>query len=265
MLIKNNATKLPYKRFFAFGCSYTDHVWPTWADIFAKDTKIEYKNLANGGSGNCAIQSSIVFADIEYKFDEHDLVMIMWSSWLREDRYLRNQGWAFAGNIFNNHFYDRKFIEKYWSLENDYIKNITAILNIQKSYKNFIKFQGSMCELGMSECNIDGDLITKDSQEFTSKIFQQFKLNTDRIIPFEFNSSPFENKSQDRHPDILSHLSYLECYVYPRLKIKLCDETREICTSYFNDAVEMLNTKMTWIEQQNIFFDLNKKYNFKQT
>lgn len=262
MPIKNNATKLPYKRFFAFGCSYTKHIWPTWADIFAKDTSIEYRNLAAGGSGNCAIQSSIVLADMEYKFDEHDLVMIMWSSWLREDRYLRNHGWAFAGNIFNNHFYDRKFIEKYWSLENDYIKNVTAILNIQKSYKNFIKFQGSMCELGVNEFAPDDDFITEDGKKFAEKLLQQFKTNSDRIIPFGFTGSAFEDKSHDKHPDIMIHLSYLENYVYPRLKIKLRDETREICTSYFNDAVKMLNTKMTWVEQQNIFFDLNKKYNF---
>jgi hypothetical protein len=36
------------KRFFVFGCSFTKHHWPTWADFIAVNYD-EYYNFAQGG------------------------------------------------------------------------------------------------------------------------------------------------------------------------------------------------------------------------
>ena len=79
-----------YKRFFAFGCSITKYFWPTWADIIGKEIPV-YENWADLGAGNHYIFNSIVETNAKYKFDQDDLVIVMWSSIHREDRYKNNK------------------------------------------------------------------------------------------------------------------------------------------------------------------------------
>lgn len=136
------------KRIFAFGCSVTAYRWPTWADIIGKsyhNKGYEYYNFANSGSGNEYILNSLFLADTKFKFTPDDIIIIMWSSWNREDRYivdynwtpgLRGQ-WTKEGNILtavmDSPRYDPSFL-KYWSLEHDISKNITAIKSARKCF-----------------------------------------------------------------------------------------------------------------------------------
>ena len=54
-----------YKRFFAFGCSFTNYYWPTWADIIGQDSNF-YENWAQPGAGNHFIFNSIMFSSMVY-------------------------------------------------------------------------------------------------------------------------------------------------------------------------------------------------------
>lgn len=102
------------KRVFAFGCSFTQFMWPTWADIISHEFKnAEYYNFGLPGIGNLAIAARVSEAQVRYNFTEHDLVMILWSTFLREDRWLRGT-WVRTGNVFNPAgFYDDNFIKNY--------------------------------------------------------------------------------------------------------------------------------------------------------
>lgn len=75
-----------YKRFFAFGCSFTKYKWTTWADIIGQNIPY-YENWAQAGCGNHFIFNSIIEADTRHDFNQDDLVMVMWSTLDREDRY----------------------------------------------------------------------------------------------------------------------------------------------------------------------------------
>lgn len=94
-----------YKRIFAFGCSFTAYRWPTWADIIAVEAKTEYYNYGLAGLGNLGIMCKIVEANARYKFNEDDLVMVMWSTYSREDRWINN-GWYSMGNVWNSPYPD---------------------------------------------------------------------------------------------------------------------------------------------------------------
>lgn len=101
-----------YKRFFAFGCSFTDYYWPTWANIISQeipDTHIYAKN----GAGNFFIFQSLMEAIVHHKIDKDDLVMIMFSNVTREDRFTRKRGWITPGNLYHQTEYDHKFLDKY--------------------------------------------------------------------------------------------------------------------------------------------------------
>lgn len=86
----NNLNPEKYMRFFAFGCSFTNYKWLTWADIIGNDIAV-YENWAQPSAGNHFIFNSFIEADTRYNFTKDDLIIIFWSTKEREDRYLNNQ------------------------------------------------------------------------------------------------------------------------------------------------------------------------------
>lgn len=116
-----------YKRVFVFGCSFTNYMWPTWADILVKQMpNAEYYNLAMSGAGNPYITQKILENNLFHKFNSDDLVLVMYSTYCREDRYINN-GWVNPGNIFTCGFYDEDFIKKYSDTRGYLIRDITLI------------------------------------------------------------------------------------------------------------------------------------------
>lgn len=106
-----------YKRVFAFGCSFTGYKYPTWANIMNKNIpQAEFYNLGRSGGGNTFIANRITEANRVFKFCETDLVMVMWSTFCREDRYLPDIGWLNPGNIYSQNdleFTNKEYLMKY--------------------------------------------------------------------------------------------------------------------------------------------------------
>ena len=89
------------KRFFSFGCSFTNYCWLTWPDIIAFELGCDYYNFGRAGAGNSYITNMVCQVDQYFKFDKDDLVIICWSGIQREDRYKRGR-WHTAGNVHSN-------------------------------------------------------------------------------------------------------------------------------------------------------------------
>lgn len=112
MIITNPSTIdfTKYNRFFVFGCSFTFYRYPTWANIIRQMMPdIEFYNFAASGAGNMFISNRITEINNKYKFNDSDLIMIMWSTHCREDRFI-NKSWHIPGNIFSQQDYDEKFV-----------------------------------------------------------------------------------------------------------------------------------------------------------
>ena len=103
-----------YKRVFIFGCSFTNYIWPTWANILCYDTDLNCKvyNFGTSGAGNLYITERISAANQKFKFSKDDLVLVMWTTFSREDRYIGNR-WETPGNIWTQGFYPNEWIVKY--------------------------------------------------------------------------------------------------------------------------------------------------------
>lgn len=111
------------KRLFVFGCSYTNYAWPTWANFLSIEYQ-NYQNWAMPGLGNRAIAERVAECCCRHEFNENDIVIVQWSSHLRNDWYnlIENGngtgGWRTRGSIFNyinlEKVYDRKWIERFW-------------------------------------------------------------------------------------------------------------------------------------------------------
>lgn len=117
-----------YKRFFAFGCSFTGYRYPTWADILAKEMPdAEFYNFGKSGIGNLAISAKLVEANTRYRFNENDLVVVLYSTHFREDRYINGE-WAGPGNIYNQSLYPMKsFVIPYCPPEGMLIRDLSVI------------------------------------------------------------------------------------------------------------------------------------------
>ncbi len=191
-------------RIFAFGCSYTKYQWPTWADIIIHDTEIEGYNYGLSGLGNVGIMHRILEADIRHKFNENDCILISWTSWGREDRFI-NGMWQRYGCVYNNPYYNKKFW-KYCSVDNDLIKNAGAIILINKLYQDKIKFQNSMFPIGRPET-------IKDDYPKNYNTLENFYLkniNIDDDLSWESYKNFQYYTVKDIHPTVQCHLNFVQ-------------------------------------------------------
>jgi hypothetical protein len=121
-----------FKRLFTFGCSYTQHVYPTWANVLSQEIPTcNFYNLGRSGAGNSYIAWKIAEANNRYKFDKNDLVVVMYTTFCREDRYI-DGNWQLFGNVFHNHYYDKGF-KKYADPTGYAIQNV-ATLDLSMQY-----------------------------------------------------------------------------------------------------------------------------------
>jgi len=118
-----------YKRLFTFGCSFTSYEWPMWSDVMASQMpNATHINLGQAGSGNQLIAIRIAEANARYKFTKDDLVMVLWSTVCREDRYTDDHWWC-VGNTFSNSskLYTEKFTRKYCDPKGYLIRDLALI------------------------------------------------------------------------------------------------------------------------------------------
>lgn len=101
-----------YKRIFAFGCSFTKYRWPTWADLISMESPdAVFRNYGMEGIGNLGISTRIIEGSKRFKFNNEDLILIMWSTFCREDRWLEGR-WFTQGNVYFSE-YPKEWIKKY--------------------------------------------------------------------------------------------------------------------------------------------------------
>lgn len=126
-----------YKRLFTFGCSFTEYRFPTWANIASKMVpNAKFYNFGRSGGGNTLIANRITETHMKYNLCETDLVLIMWSTFCREDRWLPHHpkfnrpGWEAPGNIYSQKewpFTDDKYLKNYGQPITYLIRDLSTI------------------------------------------------------------------------------------------------------------------------------------------
>jgi|TARA_R110000803_G_scaffold83101_5_gene149275 hypothetical protein len=204
-----------YNRLFTFGCSYTEFIWKTWADIIADDLQIPFQNWGASGTGNIAITSRILECDLKHKFTKDDLIIVNWSSWHRIDLVNEYRYWGCGGNAFNNPMFPPKYLKKYWNQNDDIVKNSTAIILANRNTN--IDYQSHMIDYeGKTE-------YSETSYDFTH--YQYYLDNLPKKNIFDTsNNSQFSNTVEDTHPDILTHLNHVQ-QVYKHLNLTINPST----------------------------------------
>jgi hypothetical protein len=260
---------MEYKRAFLFGCSYTSFSYPTWANIMQKDLDIPVYNWGWSGTGNVAIQHRMVQCDLLNKFTEHDLIIPLWSSWTREDRY-EEEGWFNVGSVLNQlpeSKYDETFVRNHWRWENDVVKNSTAIITANKMFPIWKNFSVAPNQ--------------REDQWHTSNRLPFFHFDDDdELSKFYSKHLPdmqmFEHTVDnplvdDDHPTIVQHLQFVKEHIYSKLNVTIKPSTEQSVHDYHNELQEKLvrekfkrNAKTPYEDYLGIARTLWEKHNFKK-
>lgn len=134
--MKNINWDKKYKRLFTFGCSFTRYMWPTYACLLNKHfLPKQFANAGRPGGGSLICVSRLTQANRYFKFDENDLIVIMYPSYTREDRF-KETTWECAGNIFTARKFDKDFLKKYGNMSHYVLRDFALIDTIQGYLKN---------------------------------------------------------------------------------------------------------------------------------
>ena len=141
------------KRLFAFGCSFTNYAWPTYADFLGYEFD-KYENWGFPGFGNRAIAERVAECHAKNNFNKDDTVLVHWTSHTRNDfhtfkeiEYSKDKfihgyfrptnkiGWKTQGNIFGGGNlelnYDSKWINNFWDEYSYFMYSMNEILLTQ--------------------------------------------------------------------------------------------------------------------------------------
>lgn len=242
-----------YKRFFTFGCSFTSHVYPTWADVISVEMpNAEYYNFGNSGGGNLFISVSMAEANRRFNFTETDLIMVMYSTFYREDRWFDGK-WQLGGNIYNNGLYDNAFVGKYADPTGYVIRDLGLIEMSTRFIKSLPCTSYCMIATGWDHERLyddHGGEIERRALELYKDTLAQFPPS---LLDLEFNGrwTPQVTRyygngvlTGDPHPRPIRYRNYLQKIGMPLTKLS---------DDYVNDVEEKLQHCKTATDFENTF------------
>ncbi len=239
-----------YKRFFAFGCSFTGYFWPTWADVLSKEMPdATYYNMGICGAGNLLISARAVEANLKFNFNQDDLVMIMWSTFCREDRYYKNR-WESPGNIFTQQTYSADFVKKFADPKGYLIRDL-SLMELTTNYLKALPCDSvTLMSVPFNYQNERDTSVVPIINSFTDLVKNTPPCMYDLELKGEFeNGHEYyndESKQQvgDYHPNPVRYWNYLD-----KLKFPLTEKSKQ----YAHESLRILKTTKTMSEMKSKF------------
>lgn len=229
-----------YARFFAFGCSFTSWHWPTWADVIGHEFPAEnYRNLGMCATGNEFAFHKLTQAHAKYNLTKDDLVVICWTNFAREDRYIKNE-WFTPGNIFTQDMYPLEWVEKWFDLKGALLKTssyIAAAKHILDSIgcKYIFTSMMPMTQIDEYDSLFAGDEF-KDVFDLYKAYYNELKPSIVETLYGRGNYSNPEPATitwssdmgfdwKDNHPTPLQHRQFVEKVLLPEIDLQLSENT----------------------------------------
>lgn len=194
-----------YKRFFAFGCSFTSYHWVTWADIVARQLNIPSYNAGSEGSDPAYTCNAILQCDKIYNFTDDDLLIVQWT------------------NIHRQGMFDTKTlswwtkVEKYFPKKDDLTWGFHNLAQMQLARKAYPFIQISMGN-NWDYLHKWIDIFCKTKQH-KNRLTSYIKLYKDCLICPNFYDSIMDSEWDytqqkygitDGHPLPSDHLKFVE-------------------------------------------------------
>lgn len=256
-----------YNRVFALGCSFTSYIYPTYADVLAQEcTNAKFYNLGKTGAGNSLIAYRLAEANQRFTFNSNDLVIIMWTTCFREDRFVKDR-WCVEGNVYNSTFYDIDFLNKYadpngyliqscatMTLGNQFLKSLSCDSLILNGWPLFNKEYNEIFDTKYLN---DLKTIYANLSEMPISLFEYLHPDLDPK-KFYLKGATYihddGNVFTDMHPNTIASYTYLKgiglpltdkSYNYAINEAKVLEKlkSRQEIIDHYNDTI--LNAKQT--------------------
>lgn len=212
----------------AIGCSFTNYVWPTYADILQAD------KFGIAGIGNERIFYILLHLYKTQQLHCYDAIIIQWTGPFRFD-YLKKDGWTHNdGSIA--HSDQNKYI---WRKIKDWYNED---FETEKS-ENYILAIKAICDkIGIKQYHMSmTDFVDYvDLPELSDNFKGRYQIQSAK-----WSTKPF----QDGHPDIVSHISIAE-----KAAEYLGSSVNPIITKKCNKFHKLISKGMS-------FEDIEKHYN----
>ena len=259
----NNLDFSNYKNVYAVGCSFAKWRWASWADLIASEldtTQGEYINLGKAGAGNLYMQTIISqLINIGKLKDPDDLLVVMWSTFYREDRYLSNS-WNTPGNIFTaSHEFDDNYIRNYADARGMTMRDLAIIDVCQRmlEQQNF----DSVCMLGVGYEQQDyyAGLESSDKCNDLYEIYQDLNVLQPDLLTFNggewpvhysYKDSHSGSMFDDYHPSSLVYYDFLKQVGFPMTqKSKYIAELSHDMMSQIDSDKELQKKDWPWRDE----------------
>ncbi len=221
-----------YNRIFSFGCSYTRYYYPTWANIVSSQFSQSYFiNFGVSGSGNSLLLTRLAQVHSKFNLEKNDLVLIMYPSYTREDRFLSEGIWYTPGNIFSNPDIDSNalnFYKSYGCYLHYMIRDMSYIFMVEKFLENlgcdkFTLLSANLIDVENSAINNSASILIEEKNKHNyEKLLETYNSLLTKF-PISYHEFLYKNYvSQDRitgvklenghdiHPTPLQGVEYLQ-------------------------------------------------------
>lgn len=233
------------KRFFAFGCSYTNYFYPTWADIIGNNFN-EYYNYGQAGAGNRYIFNAVIEANVIHKFTKDDVIFIEWSGIERVDMYI-NDAWKVQLH------HNKDYLLKWVHFKDKLMESLTYMTVVKDLFK-LIGLEYTVLTL----TNLDADIETFN-KENCDMVTDFYKDTVDTLKCPGFHNSMIGNRNRpiniagrdisDGHHFPWEHYDYIEKFL-PEYLPKISNLRQQLIDVY-EQAIDPTLNEM----DQNIAFE----------
>jgi hypothetical protein len=191
----------------------------------------EFYNLGKTGAGNLCISSKVAEANNRFKFTDTDLVMVMFSSYTREDRWVENE-WMTRGNVYVNNVYSSDWVRKFAD-ERGYLIRDASLIDLTNRYLKSLSCDSfTMLSVPLTtnsdspshESTSPDDILEVYADTFNSMSPSLFELELDG---WDTDYKKFE----DGHPSTIKYYNYLE-----KIGFKFSESTKQ----YALDSTQIL-------------------------
>lgn len=253
------------RRVFTFGCSYTAYSWVSYVNFLELEYgKDNVENWGLSGLGNRAIAERISECHVKNKFTKDDLIIVQWSTHLRNDWFHqepilgRRGSWKTFGSIFNYHnvkLYDRRWLDTFFYEPAFFMHTLNNIILVQGLLES-IGCEWYMTSIGDIR-SLGNDM--RDNSHYGEKTtIEQYAKGTGKKLAWDiipdleiYNKPIWEN-----HKDHWLMPMELFCQTCPELTYEFFDQDGVPFTDLHPSPMQHL----LWIKQE-----LKDKLNLSDT
>lgn len=240
------------KRIFTFGCSFTQYIWPTWADIILY--KNEGINLGLSGGGFDLILYRLMEVDRKFKLTPDDEIIIIYPTPIRWDLIVGNPpNWQCYGQAISSPLF--KYYDDLYNIEGllfTSFYNILIIHNYLESKKlryhcgainNIFSDVGNYFEkLELSNDVLDLIKYVKNTVKFDLIDFFTYLNNNESHWPVTKKFKDYE----DYHPLPNQHFSWVKNVLLNKIDIDLhLNDSHIEMVETFIDKIVTIEDKLT--------------------